>query len=153
MTTRQADGRLKSSLNRTVEEAWKNRGSLAQASGAFRNAWIAHVDIEESDLQDDIDAAIESAYHYWDHLEDTPEQNPYYSGGSNKSYDWPGLRSCNDWIDFRQMDFNRGNIAKAVDRWGSKPGVPLEYDLEKIIYFAERELHKLRNKKQTVYPK
>ena len=45
-----------------------------------------------------------------------------------------------DLIEYRSMNFNIGNIFKAAYRLGEKDGTSIEYDLNKIIYFAEREL-------------
>ena len=46
------------------------------------------------------------------------------------------------------MSFARGNIFKAVYRLGEKNGIDDEYDLNKIIYYAERMLTIIKNKKQ-----
>jgi hypothetical protein len=48
-----------------------------------------------------------------------------------------------DLIEHRNMDFSTGNIFKATYRLGTKDGVSLEYDLNKIIYFAKRKLAEL----------
>ena len=55
----------------------------------------------------------------------------------------PRAMELGDLIEYREMNFNVGNIFKAAYRLGSKPGTSREYDLNKIIYFAERELRRL----------
>jgi hypothetical protein len=49
-----------------------------------------------------------------------------------------GATELNDLIEARGMSFARGNIFKAVYRLGEKQGVDVEYDLNKIILFAQR---------------
>lgn len=66
------------------------------------------------------------------------------NGSDGKYYDLPpGAKELADLIEDKDMNFNVGNIFKATYRLGSKPGVDEMYDLEKIIYFAERELKRL----------
>lgn len=50
--------------------------------------------------------------------------------------------SCNDVIDALGLSFNHGELFKAAWRLGKKPGTSAKYDLDKIIYFANRELVK-----------
>lgn len=65
-------------------------------------------------------------------------------GGATSYYDFPtGFSTLADLIDFKDMNFNIGNIFKAAYRLGRKKGVDRRYDLNKIIYFAQRELNKL----------
>ena len=60
-------------------------------------------------------------------------------GGATSYYDFPdGASTLNDLIEDRDMSFARGNIFKAVFRLGEKQGVDATYDLNKIIYFANR---------------
>lgn len=47
-----------------------------------------------------------------------------------------------DLIEYRNMNFACGNIFKAVWRLGSKPGTSDIYDLEKVIFFANREIER-----------
>lgn len=49
-----------------------------------------------------------------------------------------GATELADLIDAKGMCFNRANIFKACYRLGEKDGVDLEYDINKIIFFAER---------------
>lgn len=48
-----------------------------------------------------------------------------------------------DLIEYRNMNFALGNIFKACYRMGTKEGADPLYDLNKIIYFAERERNRL----------
>ena len=60
-------------------------------------------------------------------------------GGSSNYYKIPkGATELNDLIEHKQMSFALGNIFKACYRLGDKEGTNLQYDLNKIIYFAQR---------------
>ncbi|QIG74627.1 hypothetical protein EVC11_045 [Rhizobium phage RHph_I20] len=62
-------------------------------------------------------------------------------GSSTSYYDLPpAAKDLGDLIEFKNMNFNVGNIFKACYRLGEKEGNDLRYDLNKIIYFAQREL-------------
>ncbi len=52
-----------------------------------------------------------------------------------------------DLIEHRGMNFAQGNIFKAIYRLGEKDGTTLRYDLNKIIWYAERELKRLERAK------
>lgn len=68
-------------------------------------------------------------------------------GGSTSYYDLPkDCETLNDLIEYKNMNFARGNIFKAVYRLGEKDGSETMYDLKKIIYFAERMLRIEENK-------
>lgn len=68
-------------------------------------------------------------------------------GGSSEYYLIPdGARDALDIIDSKKMSFGVGNIFKACFRLGEKYGVDPVYDLNKIIFFATRELEKYKNK-------
>ena len=63
-------------------------------------------------------------------------------GGPSEYYDFPeGATTLNDLIEHKKMSFAQGNIFKAAYRMGTKEGIDLEYDLKKIIYYAERMLN------------
>jgi len=63
------------------------------------------------------------------------------SGLDGRYYQFPeGYTELQDLIEHRDMNFNVGNIFKAAYRLGNKPGVSKKYDLEKIIFYAQREL-------------
>lgn len=69
-------------------------------------------------------------------------------GGSSKYYFVPKwVRDINDLIHHKKMNFNVANIFKACYRYGEKDGIDREYDLNKIIFFAQRELEYIRMEK------
>lgn len=69
-------------------------------------------------------------------------------GKASAYYDFPeGCSTLNDLIEHKEMSFAQGNIFKAAYRLGNKEGISLEYDLNKIIYYAERMLNKLKKEK------
>lgn len=60
-------------------------------------------------------------------------------GGSTSYYELPvGATELNDLIEHKKMSFALGNIFKACYRYGEKDAASRLYDLNKIIYFAER---------------
>ena len=60
-------------------------------------------------------------------------------GGSTSYYELPSsAKELNDLIEYKNMNFALGNIFKACYRFGEKDGAEKIYDLNKIIYFAER---------------
>jgi len=66
-------------------------------------------------------------------------------GGSTAYYDLPKeAKDIGDLIEYRNMSFNVGNIFKACYRIGQKDGTTELYDLEKIVYFAQRELKRAK---------
>lgn len=70
-----------------------------------------------------------------------PEQKVKSDGGATSYYDFPeGCTTLNDIIEFKKMNFARGNIFKAAYRLDEKDGTDSIYDLKKIIYFANRLL-------------
>ena len=68
------------------------------------------------------------------------QHQPIKSDGGSTSYYAlpPGAKELNDLIEYRNMNFALGNIFKACYRFGEKDGAEKTYDLNKIIYFAER---------------
>ena len=56
----------------------------------------------------------------------------------------PEAKELQDLIEHREMNFAVGNIFKACYRLGTKSGVSAEYDLNKIIFFAKRELARIQ---------
>ncbi|MGH0328704.1 hypothetical protein [Sinorhizobium meliloti] len=65
-------------------------------------------------------------------------------GGSSSYYLIPnGARDLLDLIEHKRMEFGIGNIFKACYRLGEKDGTSKRYDLNKIIFFAQRELARL----------
>lgn len=70
-------------------------------------------------------------------------------GGPSEYYDFPeGANTLNDLIEYREMSFAQGNIFKAAFRMGTKEGISVEYDLEKIKYYADRMLNKIRKENE-----
>jgi len=69
-------------------------------------------------------------------------------GGPSAYYDFPsGFSTLNDLIEYHDMSFAQGNIFKAAYRLGKKEGISLEYDLRKIIYYANRMLDKIERER------
>lgn len=68
------------------------------------------------------------------------------TGWSTSYYDIPQeAQQIQDLIELRGMNFSVGNIFKAAYRLGAKEGVDEVYDLNKIIWFAEREKARILN--------
>lgn len=66
------------------------------------------------------------------------------SGADGKYYSLPeGASELADLINYRNMNFNIGNIFKACYRLGQKEGVSVKYDLEKIRCYIDLELRRL----------
>lgn len=62
------------------------------------------------------------------------------NGGSTDYYELPGgATQLQDLIEHKEMSFSIGNIFKAAYRLNDKHSDRV-YDLNKIIWFAEREL-------------
>lgn len=72
-------------------------------------------------------------------------------GGSTSYYELPeGASELNDLIEHKGMSFALGNIFKACYRFGEKDAASRLYDLNKIIFFAERlKAIELRAKNRT----
>lgn len=69
------------------------------------------------------------------------------TGLSSSYYTLPeGCKELQDLIEYRDMNFARGNCFKAIYRMGDKPGTDQIYDWEKIIWFANREIKRLKKK-------
>jgi hypothetical protein len=69
-------------------------------------------------------------------------------GKASAYYDFPkGCNTLNDLIEYKDMSFAQGNIFKAAYRLGNKDGISIEYDLNKIIYYAQRMLNQLEKEK------
>jgi hypothetical protein len=66
------------------------------------------------------------------------------TGWSSDYYKLPeNAEELQDLIEFKDMNFAVGNIFKAAYRLGSKDGTTMVYDLEKIMWFAQRELKRI----------
>ncbi len=70
---------------------------------------------------------------------DRPHAPVTSDGGKTSYYQLPkGATELNDLIEHKGMSFALGNIFKACYRFGEKDAASRLYDLNKIIYFAER---------------
>ena len=70
------------------------------------------------------------------------------NGGKTDYYDLPKYaKCCQDIIEWREMNFQQGNIFKVAFTFncGRHSGTDYRRDLNKIIYFAQRELERLTN--------
>lgn len=81
--------------------------------------------------------------------EDTSEENEigHNNGGSTDYYKCQGMKDLQDIIENRNMNFAQGNILKAAFCFnvGRHEGTSYERELNKIIYFANRELQRIKN--------
>jgi hypothetical protein len=76
-----------------------------------------------------------------------------FSGSDADYYKIPeGARELQDLIELRGMNFARGNIFKSCFRLGLKEGTSDVYDLEKIIFFAKRELERIKREREECTP-
>lgn len=72
---------------------------------------------------------------------DSSENN----GGSTDYYKLPqGAKDLQDLIEAKNMNFSQGNIFKAMYRSGVDHHSTYERDLNKIIFFAKRELKRIK---------
>ncbi len=70
---------------------------------------------------------------------DRPHAPVTSDGGKTSYYELPPQATeLNDLIEHKGMSFALGNIFKACYRFGEKDAASRMYDLNKIIYFAER---------------
>ena len=66
-------------------------------------------------------------------------------GSTPHQYSIPSdAKELQDLIEYRNMNFAIGNIFKACYRMGRKEGADELYDLNKIIFFAEREKKRIK---------
>lgn len=81
--------------------------------------------------------------------EDIYEENEvgHNNGGSTDYYKLSGMKDLQDIIENRNMNFAQGNILKAAFCFnvGRHEGTSYERELNKIIYFANRELQRIKN--------
>lgn len=67
------------------------------------------------------------------------------TGGTTDYYQLPtSATQVQDLIEFRNMNFSQGNILKAIYRLGNCPHSEEERELNKIIWFAQRELDRIK---------
>lgn len=73
------------------------------------------------------------------------------NGSDAKYYKLPeGITELQDLIEYKNMNFSVGNIFKAAFRLGEKEGISDIYDLEKIIFFANREIDRIKKVKNEI---
>ena len=87
------------------------------------------------------DARIDREIAEWANTSDCvrPHAPITSDGGSTSYYELPPhATELNDLIEHKGMSFALGNIFKACYRFGEKDAASRMYDLNKIIYFAER---------------
>jgi len=66
------------------------------------------------------------------------------NGGTTDYYKVPeGAKTLADLIEYKNMNFALGNIFKACYRLGKKSSATAVYDLNKIIYYAQREINRI----------
>ena len=76
------------------------------------------------------------------------QDNSINNGGSTSYYkfneDW---KECQDIIEYRDMNFSQGNIFKSAFCFniGRHNATDYTRELNKIIYFANRELERIKN--------
>ena len=77
--------------------------------------------------------------------------NPTHNnGGTTDYYAIPeGATTLADLIEAKNMNFAVGNIFKACYRLGEKGEDTVVYDLNKIVYYAQRELNRINKGKAT----
>jgi hypothetical protein len=67
------------------------------------------------------------------------------NGWTTEYYELPdGAKEMQDLIEHRDMNFAMGNVFKACYRYGHKENTSQEYDLNKIIWYATRELERVQ---------
>ncbi len=67
-------------------------------------------------------------------------------GGPTDYYKLPdGATELNDLIEHKNMPYALGNIFKACYRFGNKDVASKLYDVNKILYFAERMKRQIEN--------
>ena len=82
-------------------------------------------------------------------LEEDPQdkEKGHNNGGSTDYYKILDYKDLQDIIEARNMNFAQGNILKAAFCFnvGRHEGTSYERELNKIIYFTERELKRIKN--------
>ena len=81
-----------------------------------------------------------------DKAERTDTYHMSKTGGSTpKQYGIPeNAKDLQDLIEHRNMNFAIGNIFKACYRLGMKEDVSIEYDLNKMKWFIDREIERIK---------
>jgi hypothetical protein len=71
-----------------------------------------------------------------------PPDQPYEEVSHPDHYQLPGGIEVLDIVE--GMSFNLGNAVKYLLRAGKKPGVPMETDLKKAVFYIQREIDRQR---------
>ena len=76
--------------------------------------------------------------------EDFKDSKPINNGGDTAYYDLPNnAKVLQDLIEYKNMNFSIGNIFKACYRIGECEHSDLTRELNKILWFAKRELSRV----------
>lgn len=71
-------------------------------------------------------------------------------GWSTTYYELPSdAKELQDLIEYKNMNFAVANIFKAAYRLNNKDGTSELYDLNKIIWYAQREINRIKKEKGT----
>lgn len=85
---------------------------------------------------------------FWQALLDEKCEEGHNNGGSTDYYKFnQNWKECQDVIEAKEMNFAQGNIFKAsfCFNQGRHDATTYERELNKIIYFAKRELERIKN--------
>jgi hypothetical protein len=80
------------------------------------------------------------------HLPPCSETEPYEEVDHPAHYQFPGGIEVIDLAE--GLSFNLGNAVKYLLRAGRKPGVAVETDLMKAVWYIEREISRLHRQKE-----
>ena len=67
-------------------------------------------------------------------------QHPYYYGGKDNQYE--AIKVIEAW----KLNFCLGNAVKYISRAGKKDATKTVEDLEKAVWYLEREIQNIKNK-------
>ena len=67
-------------------------------------------------------------------------QHPYHYGGKDNQYE--AIKVIEAW----KLNFCLGNAVKYISRAGKKDATKTVEDLEKAVWYLEREIQKIKNK-------
>jgi hypothetical protein len=68
------------------------------------------------------------------------------NGGDTDYYQIPkNSETLQDLIEYKELNFSQGNILKAIYRMNDDSHSSKERELNKIIWFAQRELKRIEN--------
>lgn len=114
--------------------------------------WIKSEPVKE-DQEKTLDNFLEGFINFIDGLggkkekiEEAEIEESHNNGGDTDYYKIPtGAEYCQDIIESREMNFSQGNILKAAFCFNIERGASdYKRDLNKIIWFANRELDRIR---------